>query len=370
MRDVLAERLLAQVMEWGPEDIARERPWIQAMADYKYDEYRQFSPGMRFTESLALWLRQFDDISERQTAYAYIRSAVVFFSQSEVSHFVAMAYPDHVKPRLLSRAAADLDEPVWRVSRASLSPEFRAIERKTLFLGLSDGAHTDMFRRANPSLSHEQMGLTYEVSRQRAAALLASLRLDLGMPLPGCTSDELRFSTLVLLDDFAGSGVSYIRKDGSGAVEGKVAKLFHSIYDSQGDMYGLFDVNKLVLIIVLYIATEHARMHIETLCQELWAPTGTRPEVVVVSPLSSQLSLIETDPFWVVAEKYYDAKLHDSHMARGGTPDSRFGFAGCALPVVLFHNTPNNSVALLWSYEADDISIRGLFPRVRRHKEN
>lgn len=52
MKDALAERLLAAVMNWKEEDVARERPDLQAMAAYKYDEYRQFSPGMRFVESL------------------------------------------------------------------------------------------------------------------------------------------------------------------------------------------------------------------------------------------------------------------------------------------------------------------------------
>ena len=58
MRDALAERLLANVMAWSPTDVARERPILQALALLKYDEYQQFSPGMRFVESLALWLAQ------------------------------------------------------------------------------------------------------------------------------------------------------------------------------------------------------------------------------------------------------------------------------------------------------------------------
>jgi len=37
MRDALAERLLAEIMGWSPEDVARERPSLQAMATYKYD---------------------------------------------------------------------------------------------------------------------------------------------------------------------------------------------------------------------------------------------------------------------------------------------------------------------------------------------
>jgi hypothetical protein len=67
-------------------------------------------------------------------------------------------------------------------------------------------------------------------------------------------------------------------------------------------------------------------------------------------------------------EQYYDPSIHDEHMKKGGTPDSRYGFADCGLPLVLSHNTPNNSVSLLWSPE--DQKVRGLFPRVQRHKES
>ena len=66
MRDQLAERLLARVMAWSPEDVARERPVLQAMAAYKYDEYQQFSPGMRFVESLALTLSRLKRLPKRR----------------------------------------------------------------------------------------------------------------------------------------------------------------------------------------------------------------------------------------------------------------------------------------------------------------
>jgi hypothetical protein len=85
MRDVLAERLLARVMNWKPEDVARERPDLQEMATYKYDEYQQFSPGMRFVESLALWLNQFKSFEERGTAYEFVKKRLVFLSSAEVN---------------------------------------------------------------------------------------------------------------------------------------------------------------------------------------------------------------------------------------------------------------------------------------------
>src|SRR5579859_3059141 len=59
VRDLLAERLLASVMKWTAEDVAEHRPDLQALAAFKYDKYQQYSPGLRFIESLALWLDQF-----------------------------------------------------------------------------------------------------------------------------------------------------------------------------------------------------------------------------------------------------------------------------------------------------------------------
>jgi len=55
------------------------------------------------------------------------------------------------------------------------------------------------------------------------------------------------------------------------------------------------------------------------------------------------------------------------HMQKGKTPDAKYGYGDCGLPVILHHNTPNNSLAILWFYE--NCTIRGLFPRVQRHKE-
>jgi hypothetical protein len=52
MRDSLAEKLLVRVMGWDRNKVKAELPLVQVLASYKYDEYQQFSPGMRFVESL------------------------------------------------------------------------------------------------------------------------------------------------------------------------------------------------------------------------------------------------------------------------------------------------------------------------------
>jgi hypothetical protein len=63
-------------------------------------------------------------------------------------------------------------------------------------------------------------------------------------------------------------------------------------------------------------------------------------------------------------EQYYDKSIEDQHTGVGGA-DVKYGFARCGLSLVLPHNTPNNSLALLW---AETEKVRALFPRVQRHR--
>ena len=84
-------------------------------------------------------------------------------------------------------------------------------------------------------------------------------------------------------------------------------------------------------------------------------------------PPTIKIARDDDDAFRALSDKYYDNSIFDVHLKKGGTPDAKYGYADCGLPVVLHHNSPNNALALLWSY--DDGTVRGLFPRVRRHKE-
>jgi len=137
VKDALAEKLLAHVMQWGPEAVARERPYLQAMAAYKYDEYQQFFPGMRFVESLARWLNQFRTQPERQAAFEFVKGRLLFVSPAVMNHLAESAHPDHIPPALRAGAigyvlkeAAD-DELVQAVrlaaeGRTYLNPELGA----------------------------------------------------------------------------------------------------------------------------------------------------------------------------------------------------------------------------------------------------
>ena len=371
MKDKLAEELLAKVLGWQPKDVAEERPVLQAMAALKYDAYEQFSPGLRFLESLALWLNQFDR-EDRGVAYNFLRSSLVFCSAEEMDHLVETAYPDHVRPILLARAAAEQGVNVRHVGRIAESVGFRTLQRQTLFLGLSDGARIDTFRRANLELNHEQIWQTHELADDRVAELLDKLKADaakLGAPAAGAP----KFRSIVLLDDFSASGSSYYAKKPDGTAGGKIAKFLGALADEKKVLHQLCDANGIEVVILIYMATEQAVAHLrDALRDPIGGATAVRVETVQSVP--ARIRVRRTDQavaFTKLVEKYYSDAVHqivfDVHMRKGNTPDAKYGFADCGLPVVLHHNTPNNSLAILWYYE--NCPLRGLFPRVQRHRE-
>src|SRR5260370_40236604 len=147
MKDQLVEELLDKVMGWkSPQDFVEHGLPLQAIAAYKYDEYQQFSPGMRFIESLALWLGQFETIEQRRTALKFVRDRLVFISSAELNHLVSLSYPDHIRPFLLSQAPSESGLMKWHLGKSAKSLGFAARGRRSLFLGLSAGSHPDILR--------------------------------------------------------------------------------------------------------------------------------------------------------------------------------------------------------------------------------
>lgn len=370
MKDQLAEQLLAKVMGWkSPEEFVRDGVPLQAMATYKYDEYQQFSPGMRFVESLAQWLGQFDTLEQRKTALAFVRERLVFISSAEMNHLVSISYPDHIRPLLLSKAAADAGLPKWHLAKVASSLEFRVRQRKCLFLGLSDGSHTDVFRRSNPQLSNEQVRQSHELTKDRIDDLRKDLRTDLKkLHRRDVTNEESVFRSVVLLDDFSASGVSYIRKKEDGTIGGKVGRFLNSLHDATNPLSGLFVKANLEVILVLYMGTQRAETVLRENLNESCATYGQEAHVLVVQPFPEghRVAAGMLPDFDALIEAHYDHENESTSTDLGGT-DLKYGFAGGALPLVLSHNTPNNAIGLLW---AEGSNMRPLFPRVTRHKDS
>ena len=370
MHRELAEKLLTQIMGWDNDVKAVERAALEAFATYKYDEYQQYSPGRRFLESLALWLRQFETPEERQHAYDFVRRRLVFISDAEIDHLVELAFPTIVRYHLLQKTALQSGASAHRVKHLTGTLEYRKNLRRTLFLGLSDGARTDRFRRANPlSISNEQIWHAYDISIPKVDDLREKLQRDIGqLNAQGGDAAEATFQTIVLLDDFTASGTSYLRKTDEGVWKGKIHKIVEML-DDEGSLRSLIAKSDVKIIVILYIAAPQAIDHISPLLTERGFGRG-HIEFWVVHELDPATKLkLETDPGildLVNNDAYWDETADDEHAKVGGN-SFRHGYADCALPVVLGHNTPNNSIFLLWA--EDGSNVHGLFPRVSRHRK-
>jgi hypothetical protein len=368
MKDTNAQDLLAQVMGWTDlELVNKEVPVLQLMSYYKYDQYQRFGPGKRFFESLALWLNQFDP-KDRPIALDMVKHQLIFISEQEMAHLVQLAYPDVIVQERMRLVTEEAGIASYRVGQARAHPRFELLRIKSLYLGLSDGAHTNDLRRASRgAISNEQIWQAYELGEAKAEDMLKELRktlTDSGVPLTRDAEEE-RFSIIWLVDDFSGSGNTYIRFDGK-EFKGKIRKIYDRIL--AGDLVdpAYYEIN-----LLLYVATRQAIDHIEYWSEQYAVEQGLKPlglhvlhvierDAAITDKISPALVSVLGKP------EYYDGRASDSHIAVGGTDSAQFGFANCRLPLVLSHNTPNNSVYALWGPE--DYKFFGLFPRVSRHR--
>ncbi|HDS0921136.1 TPA: hypothetical protein QEM85_005125 [Pseudomonas putida] len=366
MKDQNAAQLLAKIMNWQEISSVQSLKKLQLLAEYKYNNYQRFGPGRRFIENLALWLEQFD-AHDRDAAFKLVTNRLVFFSEAELSHLVSTAYPDLIVQERIRLVAEEFGIPNHKVSKICSKDRFKELQAKSLYLGLSDGARTNEVRRSSfGDISNEQIWQAYELSDEKATDMLDSLQLSLEKI--NRAEVQSRFNLIWLLDDFSGSGNTYIRYDSaSGKYKGKIKKIFERLH--KGD---LIDPHHYEVFLLLYTATRQAIDHIEYWSERFTSEHGFKPvQVKVLCPIEPEYSLAaDVDPDisgLLKIEKYYDPRASDKHIKVGGTEDARMGFAACALPVVLSHNSPNNSIYILWGPE--NYKPFGLFPRVSRHRE-
>lgn len=358
MRDFLAERLLVKIMGWSPDEISKERPLLQALAIFKYDNYQQFSTGLRFIESLVRWLNQFQGLSERKIAYDFIKNHLIFISNEQIAYLVSIAFNDKINPVIINKTAIELGLKEHLVGKIINSKEYQNNLRKSLFIGLSDGSRIDYLRRSS-KINNEQVSTTHEISPEKVEDMRAELIVAQG---EGC-----KFQTVFLVDDFTASGKSYFRPDER---KGKIWKFLTKIFIPNSGWKDLVDIDNLDIHILFYIATKDAIDMIKFNIDE-WKKIqniNNQIQVYAIQILGNTIKekVEENVEFIRLAKKYFDKNIINKHYNIGKHDNPHLGFNECGLPLILNHNTPNNSLPILWL--PDDMQFKGLFPRITRHK--
>lgn len=383
MINTLALNLIADVMAWDNDEATREYGWLRLMSSVKYDGYSDFRAGVRFLENLVTWLRHFDP-DDRRAAYEFVRRRLVYISSAEMQRVIETFVPEVVTPYLRRSVARKLGIKPYEVWASDASSEaFAAQLRRCLFVGLSDGSRIDILRRANAGrLSQEQVVPMMNVDRDKWRALGSDLRTDLG--------DGARFEDVYLIDDFTASGTTFVRFP-DGQPKGKLAKFEAMVQDATrllGDEFPLAAGYR--LHVHHHVSTHQAREALEARVREATErlPGRSFGAVSVTEgmrlPASLRLGardgstggMAAADPrdgaIVALCARYYDHQLFrdlERHCREAGQTDMRYGYANCALPLVLEHNTPNNAVSLLWA-ETDGVEgppMRALFHRRSRH---
>jgi hypothetical protein len=403
------------------ESILPDPPWdedhlqalfrdLEVLAEHKYNNYEMYQPGRLFLENLYLWLSCFSK-EERTAALEFVQRDLIFITREEFHQLAHILYHE-IYQRQLDCAAQLSRIPRHRVRALADSPVFQRLQRASLYVALSDGARIDYFRRQNLEIGNEQVITTYSPSPKKVRQLVADLEKRCG--------SNTRFQCLVLLDDFCGSGRTLLRE----VVRERLPSTSSSLtvpeflkadlhYDEQekelaincrGDLSGEREATILSLhsdpmmveslrrLVARYkkgetelagtlqriadselrdaladdvsiflcplLATEYAIGRLKPLVPRLPTPLSRLvivpgavvPETVRISPGSGGMAAL--------CEKYYDPSLADEH-----TGSIKYGYDGCGLPLVLHHNTPNNSPYLLWSRKL----AHALFVRYERH---
>jgi hypothetical protein len=357
MNEALALKLLRKIMSWDEEIAAREYRWVRLMSRFKYDGYRDYLAGARFVESFAGWLIQFDP-QHRNAAYEFIKTRLVYFSPLEIHRLVDQFYPRFVEPKLRSAASDRCGVPPYLImTKKAAKTEFMRERRRTLFIGLSDGARIDIFRRANTGiLVNDQIVVATHIDEDKWRDLGAKLKEE---QVFGGETDP-RFDRVCLVDDFTGSGTSFLRPGKNGGWTGKLWKFRKALENARTDLKSAFPLTEdFSLHIHHYISSHQAR---STILERLAAVRAEIGQGAWFSHIDLSEGLLlpqnlpmseHSDPeMWAISERYYDPALYEQlkvHLDEAKQKHIRHGYGDSALPVVLEHNCPNNSITLIWS---------------------
>lgn len=370
MNEKLTSNLLSKIMKWDENKLMEEIPPLQFIAEMKYDLYDHFMPGTRFLGSLAVWLNKFKD-EERKVMYEFVKDKLVFISSSQMTYLITLMCRVKVQKALIKKTALKCGIKDYKVKEIVDNPEFNKLKRLSLFIGLSDGAHMDMIRRTL-SLDNEQVITNYYPDKKKIKDISESIQKDTNLGKNG----DKKICNVFLIDDFTASGTSFIRKE-KDDIKGKLKKVLDKLFVSEKNEESFKDIlsNDVSIHILFCIATRKAINHIKDNIQQLSkAYNDISIYVDCVQMIEDETSdKIRNDEqlMAILNQKEYINKdnVNTKSFGVGKGKYHWMGYGDGALPIVLSHNTPNNSILVLWQSESDmdNNDFPSLFPRINRH---
>lgn len=417
MKRELALQLLRKILPestWDEDRFQKIFTELGTLAELKYDRYEMFQPGRLFFENLYAWLLKFEE-SERSDALEFVRNNLIFISREEFEQLTQIIYHDRIRQSQFDRVSAITGIPRFKVSRLAEHEIMTRVQRTSLFVAMSDGARIDYFRRQNLEVTNEQVLPSYAPSESKINDVLQELEKDRGA--------GAKFECLYLIDDFSASGRTLLREivsqDISTSVEIeipnnlksriKLNKTRHEIeltYDESGiadtereellrlsdssdykeSIKALFEKHErretrlkgslirlaedglfecltqdAEVFFCPSLITEYAFERLRFLIPRIPDKRLSKLRILPGSIIQDRVRIGNSDnhgKITALCEKYYSTELEDEH-----TGSVVFGYDGCGLPIVLHHNTPNNSIYLLWARKWNN----PLFARYERH---
>ncbi|MCK5542760.1 MAG: hypothetical protein KAI40_08695 [Desulfobacterales bacterium] len=372
MKIELSKQLLKDIIEPIVEDEAQAVKIfsdLHFLGEYKYDHYEMYAPGRHFLEHFYLWIKQFE-AEDRKVALDLVLNNLIFISRREFELLSGILYHEIVRRIQFDRVAEKEKIQRYKVNKIAKLEAFKKIERSTLYIGMSDGARIDYFRRQNKTISNEQILTSYHVDQHKCNDMIAKLEKELGT--------GSRFKLLFLIDDFSASGTTLVRMKGSN-LEGTLKQLESKTFPQEIVKNGKKIIEKPSMLNTL----------LSDGCQVYLCPMVTTQKAVSqveqnISNFKTQLKNLKVKPIVMLDEslaittknspignlctKYYQKRMGDEH-----TKDVTFGYKKCGLTLTLHHNTPNNSLYILWNRLASEPDgthqiFYPLFKRIERHR--
>ena len=414
MKRELSIQLLRSILPedvWTEDRLRETVEQLRVVADHKYNKYEMYQPARLFFESLYLFLARLSNPYDRAIALDFIRNRLIFVSREEFQQLAHVLYYDRILQRQFDFASELTGLKRYELKKLRESAAFDRLRRASLYVALSDGARIDYFRRQNLEINNEQVLAAYYANDEKFADMRSKLAESVG-------DKGAQFDCLFLLDDFCGSGRTLLREvviaDFNGDVAVPVALRGSFEHDrkkqqltwqfrgpltegEKASLRGLSSDGKYLSSIedlidksssgktelkgsLLRISkdenwrtlvSERAKLYFSPLLITAYALNRLRPLLIRLPAPWNRLELLPAavleDDARILAgsgeiatfcETYYSPEIADEH-----TGDVTFGYDGCGLPLVLHHNTPNNSVYWLWSRKWND----PLFARYERH---